>query len=126
MKTYPLYNPKRRIFAFEIENVYIGVKKIAVLLRSFAGVSNVRVRKLFSAPSDIHIEFIYKGQVFIVWEPYADSSRYWIGPKDEIHKQIDISALESAFRKYQPFFVVKVFGDLISLKFLKQKKRHPK
>jgi len=120
MNTYPLYSPEGHILAFEIENVYIGVKKIATLLRSFDGVSDIRVRKLFSAAPDIHIEFIYKERVFIVWEPYADSSRYWIGPKDDANKEIDLGAIESLFRQYRPMTIIKLIGDLVSFKFLKR------
>jgi hypothetical protein len=118
MNTYPLYNTEGRIFAFEIENVYIGVKKISTLLRSLDDISDIRVRKLFSAHPDIHIEFIYKGRPFIVWEPYADSSRYWIGPKDDADKQIDLGVIEDLFRHYRPSAVIKLLGDLVSFNFL--------
>jgi hypothetical protein len=123
MNTYPLYNPDGRMFAFEIEIVYIGVKKIAKLLNSCDGVSDIRVRKIFGADSDIHIDFLYAGNAFIVWEPYADSSRYWIGPKDDANKQIDFGPIESVFRQYRPSTAIKLLGDLVSFKFLSAIKR---
>ena len=97
MNTYPLRNKDNRTFAFEIENIYIGINKVAVLLRSAPNVADIGVRKLFSPVQDIHIEFTYMGTAFIVWEPFGDNSRYWIGPKDKEHSQINVSALESFF-----------------------------
>ena len=118
MNTYPVRNQVGLAFAFEIENAYIGKKKAAALLRSVSGVSDVQIRKLFGPDPDVHIEFVYMGQAFIVWEPYADSSRFWIGPKDDLQDQIDLSALEAAFRQHRPFLVRKLLGDLLTAKFL--------
>jgi hypothetical protein len=70
-----------------------------------------------------YIEFIYKRKAFIVWEPYADSSRYWIGPKDDANKKIDLGAIESVFRQYRPSIVIKLLGDLVSFKFLSVKNK---
>lgn len=123
MNTYPIMDRDGRIFAFELESVYIGVKKIANILLSVQGVSNLRVRKLFGATTDIHIEFIYTEKDFIVWEPFADSSRYWIGPKAESQEHIDLETMERAFRTYQPRLVIKLLGDLVSFKFLSASRR---
>lgn len=123
MNTYPVRDRDGRIIAFEIESVYIGVKKVAKLLLMANGVSDLRVRKLFSANNEIHVEFSYMGTSFIVWEPYADSSRYWIGPKDKLHEQINLGVLERVFQQYQPLFVIKVLGDLVLFKFLSSLRR---
>lgn len=105
------------MFAFEIENVYISPSKIAILLNSIDSVCDVRTRKLFRSPCDIHNEFKYLNKNFIVYEPYGDSSRYWIGPKDTEDKAIEIKDIENVFKKYKPLFIVKIFGDIISLNF---------
>jgi len=123
MNTYPLRDQAGQMFAFEIESVYIGIKKVAMLLCSVPGVTDLRVRKLFGSDRDIHIEFTYLGKSFIVWEPYADSSRYWIGPREESQEHIDVNALETALHQYRPLFVTKVLGDLVSFKFLSSIKR---
>jgi hypothetical protein len=39
MNTYPIHNREGKLFAFEIEHVYIGTRKIAALLRSIPGLS---------------------------------------------------------------------------------------
>jgi len=67
----------------------------------------------------VRVSFNYLGTEYIVWEPYGDNSRYWIGPKqtDGQLLDIDIAPLANAFRDYDPPFLVKVFGDLITLNF---------
>lgn len=116
MRTYRINREDGRLFAFEIENVYIRPRRIASLLDAVDGVSNIRLRKPFSSSSDVHLEFKYQGKDFMVWEPYGDSSRYWIGPTEEA-ETTDISALVKAFEEYQPPVIVKAFGDLMTLNF---------
>ncbi len=118
MNTYKFIEQNGSIFAFEIENTYIRVSKIAFILNSIPDISNIQIRKPFSDPADIHIRFLYMEKEFIVWEPYADSSRYWIGPQDEQQECIDIAPIEQKFQEYKPTLITQIFGDLITLKFL--------
>jgi hypothetical protein len=106
-------------FAFEVENVYVTPSRAATVLRSVDGVSDMRQRSLFRGPTDVHVRFQYRGVPFVIWEPYADSSRYWIGPENESGNHADIGALLDAFDRYDPPFVVRALGYLISLKFLR-------
>src|SRR5438876_12131753 len=99
MRTYPIVNHDARLIAFEIDNTYIGIAKTAALIRMLADVANVRVRRLFARSNDRHVTFTYKGRAFVVWEPYGDSSRYWIGPADDSEERVDIAALEQVFRQ---------------------------
>jgi hypothetical protein len=101
MKTYPIKNSNGFIFAFEIENTFISLHRIAKLLRSSSNVSNVRVRTFFSF-SDIVIRFLYKKHEFVVWEPYGDNSRYWIGPEDDNYKDYTLDQLQTIFQNYNP------------------------
>ena len=114
MITYPISGDGVPVRAFEIENVYIGLKQISELLKSVSGVSDVRMRKLFSGNSVIHIEFSYLDTDCIVWEPYGDSSRYWIGPKDDKSSAVDMKNIQSAFDGYKTPILKKLVGDLIS------------
>lgn len=116
METYVLKAKDGKPYAFEIENVYIGPKKIAELLQKSEDVTDVKLRKAFSSSSDIHVEFKFQEKEFMVWESFGDSSRYWIGPKDE-KDEVDISDLESEFLEYEVPPIRKVIGDLFSLKF---------
>ena len=117
MNIYRLLTNTGQTFAFEIENIYICPIKIADIISTIDGVTSVRCRKPFTAEKEIHIKFLFHETEFIVWEPYGDSSRYWIGPADE--SELDIELLIKAFKNYQPSFVRRVIGDIITFKFKK-------
>jgi hypothetical protein len=119
MRTYELHRDDGYFLAFEIENVYVRPKKIGEVLSTVEGMTDVSVRKSSRASKDVHVNFKYLGIEYIVWEPFGDNSRYWIGPEKEDGQSsdIDISPLAKAFRDYEPPFLVKVFGDLITLNF---------
>lgn len=121
MKTYPLIDEKKgdRPFAFEIENAYVGTGTIARLLAEVDGVTDVRARKLFRGSSEIHVEFKYLNHDYIVWEPYGDNSRYWIGPKNPEESAGDIGNVENAFKRYRPPFYREVIGDILTLRLFK-------
>lgn len=128
MKTYPVLNDrKQRTPIFEIENAYIGPTTVARLLAEVEGATDVRPRKMFAKSNDIHVEFKYMGQPYIVWEPFGDNSRYWIGPADmvagaedvpDIQSPTDLVRLEDAFKLYHPPFHRALLGDLITLRFI--------
>jgi hypothetical protein len=121
MRTYPIVDEKKskRPFAFEIENAYVGIRTIARLLTEVDGVSDVRRRRLFSKWDEIHIWFKYANQTYVVWEPFGDNSRYWIGPKSP-EEAIDIRDVENAFKQHRPSFYREIAGDILSLRFIKR------
>ena len=119
MKTYPvLTKDGSRAFAFEIENIYISPGTAARLVAAVDGVADVKLRRMFSKSSDVHIEFNYHGQPYILWEPFGDSSRYWIGPKEESGDVGNIAALEATFKGYRPPLYRTLLGDLLMLRFI--------
>ena len=101
---------------FEVDNIYVSLGTVASILKNINGVTEIEKRRLFSKWEGIHILFKYMNHECVVIEPFGDSSRYWIGPKNSEEK-FDISNVESAFRRYQPPLIVKIFGDLITLNF---------
>jgi hypothetical protein len=107
-----------RLFAFEVENIYIPPAMAARLLTDVNGVTDVELRRVFSESSDIHVEFRYRGRSYIVWEPYGDSSRYWIGPKEDEIDGDDIASIEAAFKRYRPPVHRRLLGDVVTLRFL--------
>lgn len=120
MKTYPLKDQNEFQFGFEIENVYISLKKIVNLLSTIDNVSNIRQRRLFDFTNENLIEFDYMGDRFIVFEPFGDNSRYWICPYQKSNRKVDITRIENVFEQYHPPIINKLLGDLISLNFRKQ------
>lgn len=116
---------------FEIENIYIAPATVAKVLTAVDGVRDVEVRKIFSKSKDIRVQFRYLGRPYIVWEPYGDNSRYWIGPEDmlsgtdvvaALDDPNDICKLEDAFKRYRPPFHRTLIGNLLTLRFIRSDK----
>ena len=71
-----------RTLAFEIDNIYMSLAAVARVLTAVPCVAGVRKRRPFSKWEEIHIWFSFAGHDCVVWEPFGDNSRYWIGPKN--------------------------------------------
>ncbi len=119
MKTYPVLRAGYDFpFAFEIENAYIAPSAAANVLAGVRGVTDIKQRAALSSSSDVHLEFKYGGHPYMVWEPYGDNSRYWVGPSDANDAVDDISELEAAFKAYRPPLHRELLGDLVSLRLI--------
>ena len=117
MKTFPSLNESTgHVFAFEIERIYLCNSTIGRILSEIPGVSDIKVRRLFSEWREIHVWFKYGLIDFVVWEPYGDNSRLWIGPEDGVDDRVDIERVRIAFEKYQPPMFVGIVGDILSLR----------
>ena len=120
MKTYPAKtSPDGRLIAFEVENAYIGPAAVARLLQQAASVSEVKRRRLFSGDGDVLVRFKHLGHPCIVWEPYGDNSRYWVGPENPEVFPEDLREVERVFDDYSPPMHRAMIGNLLSLRFLK-------
>jgi len=119
MQTFPLTDPESGVkYAFEIEIAYIGPKRIAKLLVEAPDVSNVKSRRLFGPDPETHVAFDYKGSSYVVWEPYGDNSRYWIGPRDATSRDVDVTPVEAIFRDYCPPLIRRAIGNVLTMRFL--------
>lgn len=118
MKVFELRRDDGGFSAFEIESVYIRPKKIAELLSCVDGVSQVGTQRI-TDDRDVRVSFRFSDVGYIVCEPFGDSSRYWIGPKNDSDQSqtVDISPIVNVFRRYKPPLVIKIIGDLLTLKF---------
>lgn len=90
------------------------------LLKQVEGVTDVQLGGHFGSSNDIRIEFKYLDRDYVVWEPFGDNSRYWIGPKDQEKDVTNISELENIFEQYRPPFYRALFGDLLTLRPFKR------
>lgn len=116
MKTYPIKDETDRVYAFEIENAYIGLRALVHILCGVPGVSDVRSRVPFERSGDVRGTFRFAGANFVIVEPFGDNSRYWIGPADDrTAPSLDITPIEASLRSYRPPMLRKVVGDLITL-----------
>ncbi len=94
MKTWPLLKKDGRLCAFEIRSTPVTFGRIFRALRATEGVANVK-RNWFS---EDHITFSYRGEPFVINEPWGDSSRYWVGPQDAETSKVDLTSLHKAFQ----------------------------
>jgi hypothetical protein len=98
MRTFPIKDDHRNVFAFEIHAQYLGWR-LARRLRDIPGISDVRPRRWWVGSTDVHIRFRYRGREYLVWEPYEDNSRWWIGPEDESDPFISLDEVERAIAR---------------------------
>jgi len=111
VKTFTLNENER--LSFEIENIYISVRKMAKVLASVPGVENIQIPRLFRSSDDIRLSFKIHGHDYMVVEPFGDSSRYWIVPRNPEDKSADISTVRAAFDTYLPPLPLRVIGSLL-------------
>jgi hypothetical protein len=66
------------------------------ILESVSGVTEFK-RHWFN---EERYTFTYLGVPCVVWEPWGDNSRYWIGPRPK-DDSIDMAKINEAFRQYR-------------------------
>jgi hypothetical protein len=115
MKTWPIIDAQGKVAAFEVSVIRIGLREIAKVLESLPGVLQLQKGSSFGG-EEVRIKFTYHGINCVVWEPFGDNSRYWIGPANEAGEQAhDLVEIEKAFRSYQPSVLKRLFGRLKSV-----------
>lgn len=114
MRTYPAASLESKHIAFEIQNLLVSRRQIAKIISAVPGVTRVVLGAHFGSSSDLRLTFNYCGEEYIVWEPYGDSSRYWIGPRTLTDASRDCSDLEKAFQTFEPSLLVRGIHMLVS------------
>lgn len=82
---------------FEVSSAWVTFRPLYKILNSVDGITDVR-RQFFS---DDRITFNFHSEPFIVYEPFGDNSRYWIGPVDPDASQLDMTPIHKAFQQYR-------------------------
>ena len=101
MKIYDLKDKEGRTFAFEVSSL-LGRRKLCKLIQSIPEIKILKAPNFRSRHEDEFCEFEIQGQKFVAWEPFADNSRFWIGPKPTIWcKQVEI--VRSIFKNHKLF-----------------------
>src|SRR5215467_12373402 len=98
MRTFPIKDDAGHVFAFEIRAQLFGWR-LAHRLRDIPGVSDVRPRRSWVGSPEVRIRFQYQGHECVVWEPYGDSSRWWIGPDDKNAPHVPLDEIEEAIAR---------------------------
>jgi len=131
MRTYPVRSDSGAPTPiFQIDSIYMSARAIASLLSRSDHVTNVRLgRNIPGETRDVKVRFDYQGRPFMVWEPFGDNSRYWIGPADMVEGESEvptppsIDSLRRTFDQYRPFFLRAVIGNILTLSFLRGRPR---
>jgi len=106
MKTYELLDEDGHFFAFEVGNSGLGRRGVCQVVETIPGAKVVRRPKFLSwFREEEFCEFVVDGKTFVAWEPYGDSSRYWIGPEpiEPLPQTQSVREAFDAFRE-SPFF----------------------
>ena len=94
MKTYLILRADGSTLAFEVTSSWVTFGPLFKILRSVTGVSDVRRNYL----DDDRLSFTYLGEPCVVNEPWGDSSRYWVGPKEAATSSLDLGPINQAFQ----------------------------
>jgi hypothetical protein len=100
MHIYDFRDKQGRAFAFEIDNLLVSRNTVAEIVRSIAGARVLRQSRSWWGP-DVFCEFEVGGTQFHAWEPWGDSSRYWIGPEPPQFSE-QTAIVRAAFAAYSP------------------------
>src|ERR1051325_2932956 len=79
MRVFDILDSDGRIFAFEVNNNFLSRRRIVRIIEKIPNAEVIRTQKR----RDEFCEFTVEGENFVIWEPWNDSSRFWIGPKSK-------------------------------------------
>ena len=96
MRTYPHIREDASVAYFEISNSFPwSLGPMRRVLCSVPGVAGFR-KQWFN---EYRFIFTFLGRDCLVWEPWGDSSRYWIGPVVK-EPPLDMRPVEGAFKRF--------------------------
>lgn len=99
MKTLDLRRQDGRLVAFEIGKTFVPMAGIRRVLAKIPGLAF----EPLNTTDEIKLRFTLNNHEFQVWEPWADRSRYWIGPveldSDSLDKSETVEIIRSEFRQ---------------------------
>jgi hypothetical protein len=82
MKVYDITDSEGHVMAFEVSNAFLSRSTACRVACGIPGAKLIRKPRIFPSQDDF-CEFEIEGVAFVVWEPWGDNSRYWVGPKSE-------------------------------------------
>ena len=101
MRVSELARPGEPPYAFEVATGWSALRfTLGRILESVPGVTEVRRGGNWFSSDENRAYFLFHGVPFVVWEPWGDSDRYWIGPADTSVPPADLGPLMQAFRDH--------------------------
>lgn len=115
MKTNPIINEHGKIYAFEIRNDFVSLRRVIGILKSINGISDIYKPKwrIFFNRTSVKLEFSFEGVRYVVMELHGDSDAYWIGPKDIGVQNDGVLKIEAIFRAASTFRIVEVMRKIL-------------
>jgi hypothetical protein len=105
MKILPIPNDASEVHAFQVPNMWLSRGAAFNVVKNTPGVTVLRPpRRMFSRQPDRDdfCQFQIGKRTFVIWEPWGDSSRYWIG-SDPAEPSAELKLLAASFASYRPF-----------------------
>jgi len=115
MKTYPEKNDAGEKHSFQISNNFLSSNGIARFIGRCPGVKITRVRRMFALDDEVHVEFELDSHRYLVWEPFGDNSRLWIGPAEGQYRFESIDHIQRYVAEHWPGPVSWGLARLVSL-----------
>lgn len=101
MRVYDICNAEGAVIAFEVPNC--GRHRAQRLVRRIPGATVVRCQRRFQVCSDEQFcEFELGGRRFLLWEPWNDNSRFWIG-EEPARASAQLDRLRTAFAEFRRY-----------------------
>ncbi len=103
MRVYDLHDPAGVLTAFEIPA--IGRQRVQRFVATLPGAKVLRRQRRFQIGQEEHFcEFEFDGRRFVIWEPWNDSSRFWIG-EDQPQTSAQLERLREMFAGFKMFWL---------------------
>jgi len=97
MRVYDIKDKQGRVFAFEVDNTFLGRRGLRKLVQTIPGAQVVGDLR-----GDEFCAFKLGDVTFVAFEPFGDNSRYWVGPKPPRWVP-EIEAVLNRFRRARIF-----------------------
>lgn len=124
MNTYSLRDEQSgALRAIEIDYMLIDIRQLRKLLATSPHVSHLSARRPFSRVGDVRLRFQYKGDPYVVTEPFGDNSRLWIGPENEAGDCAEgLLEVQRLLQGYRPNLIRRFVADLWSMRWMPRRR----
>ena len=103
MLVHDLKDSQGRVFAFEVPNFVLGRSGAVAIVRSIPRVRLIRGPVRWSwFREESFCEFKVDSRRFVIWEPFGDNSRYWVGPEPPAWCE-EVDVVRRAFLRARPW-----------------------
>lgn len=115
MDTRSHFDDEGNLVGFEIDNVFIGRRKIQKILNESGQITDAELRDGLASGNPERLAFSLDGTDFLVEEPFGDSSVYWISPVDPTAEVPNsVARIQAIFEGYRVPILRLAMGLILS------------